>query len=192
MSILRRNRAPKLHSIDDDRRFTAEQRVAAVFLSSFLVAACTSSTTSSVAGSRPSTPVASGSTFESPSSSPGVEVTFDSRASATTKPGFSNVIYVYRGPSVTDVDRHPAGTYEDGQKATAICITIGRTVNADTAVGERPGSSDEWVRLKNIGAYATLLYLQPDRALGQLPTCPADNGPGNISATVSGPSQTAK
>lgn len=101
---------------------------------------------------------------------PPIRVTFDSRAGSHVTSGFSNVIYVYPGPLKNHEDKTENGTFENDQTAEAICVTTGRTVHADTKVGERPGQSDKWVELTT-GYFATELYLQPNSELAQLPQC---------------------
>jgi hypothetical protein len=96
-------------------------------------------------------------------------IVFDDRFDEThiKRGGGSSIIQVYRGPGTATPDRQPAGTYEDGQSAVVTCKAIGRTVFADTNVGERPGSSDVWYLLAgNEPRYATELYgtIQPPGA----------------------------
>jgi hypothetical protein len=97
-----------------------------------------------------------------------VQVTFDSRRGSHVTSGFTNVINVYPGPLKNQRDED--GTFENKQTAEATCATTGRTVHADTKVGERPGQSNEWVEL-TMGSFATELYLQPSSQLAQLPKC---------------------
>ena len=107
---------------------------------------------------------------ESGSPSAEVKVTFDSQAGSHVTSGFSNVIQVYPGPLENPNDEQENGTFMNAQTAEATCVITGRTVHADTNVGERPGQSDKWVEL-TMGSFATELYLHPSTKLAQLPEC---------------------
>lgn len=99
----------------------------------------------------------------------GVVFTFDALG------GGSSTIDVYPGVQDTTADKLANGTFSDRQTTTALCRTTGRTVRSDPSVGERPRSSDVWLRVQaqpGKTSYATLTYGRiGDAALAALPQC---------------------
>lgn len=89
--------------------------------------------------------------------------------------GGSPIIKVYPGPNDTPADREFNGTFNDGDVVTAECKTEGRLVRSNSAGGELPRNSNEWVRIQGtpgMTQFATAVYIEnPDQVLGQLPQC---------------------
>lgn len=122
-------------------------------------------------GARPAATTSSGGCAArkpAPASS-GPVITFDALC------GGSNYIRVFPGVQDVPADKVQNGTYQDGQTASAVCKTKGRTVSSDPSVGELPRTSDDWVQVvaqPGAKSYATLTYGEMDpTVLAQLPPC---------------------
>ena len=89
--------------------------------------------------------------------------------------GTPPIIRVYRGVTDSPQDKEHNGTFNDGEAMPAVCKTKGRTVSSNPAAGDRPRTSDDWIRIKGSPGqtqYATAVYVRdPEALLAKLPEC---------------------
>ncbi|MFL6137395.1 MAG: hypothetical protein ACJ74O_06285 [Frankiaceae bacterium] len=101
---------------------------------------------------------------------PTATFTFDALGGTSSK-----IIDVYPGVGTSAHDKNANGTFTDGDTAPALCKTTGRRITSDVSAGERPRSSNIWVRVQGspgLVQYATLTYGDIGRAaLSRLPHC---------------------
>lgn len=89
--------------------------------------------------------------------------------------GGSSIIQVSGGPGLTEVDKTPTGTYNDGDTVQADCKEEGRPVDSAPSLGEQERQATEWVRLigsPGVNQWATAVYLE--QPLPQIPACDPD------------------
>ncbi|MFD8492282.1 hypothetical protein [Amycolatopsis sp. NPDC059657] len=89
--------------------------------------------------------------------------------------GGSPIIQVYPGASGVPGDKVANGTFNSGDRVTALCKTRGRSVSSAPQLGEQPRTSEIWFRIIGIPGmrqYATAVYVKdPDALLGKLHDC---------------------
>lgn len=127
-----------------------------------------------------------------PTASPTTTVVYEATAECNSPPvipvegvkfifddlgGGSPIIYVYCGSDEKPIDRVKTGQFNNGEDVDVICKDDdGRTVPSDTNVGERPVSSDDWVRVAGtagIKQLAPMTYgrLDPPDSWDRIPDC---------------------
>jgi hypothetical protein len=99
----------------------------------------------------------------------GPNLTFDDLGAAST------IIQVYSGAGNTPQEKVSNGTFRAGDRVGVKCKVSGRTITSDTAAGEKPRRSSEWVEVvgaAGVRQFASLTYGDvPTATLNSLPTC---------------------
>lgn len=89
--------------------------------------------------------------------------------------GTPPIIRVFPGVSDSPQDKVQNGTFNDGEAMPAICKTKGRKVSSNPAAGDRPRTSDDWIKIvgsPGLTQYATAVYVRdPEALLAKLPNC---------------------